>query len=33
VESEVVVFAGGRDAVRRQTVAHALQGLLYRLVS
>jgi nicotinamide-nucleotide amidase len=32
-ESEVVVFAGGRDAVRRQTVAHALQGLLYRLVS
>jgi nicotinamide-nucleotide amidase len=33
VESEVVVFSGGRDAVRRQTVAHALQGLLYRLVS
>jgi nicotinamide-nucleotide amidase len=30
-ESEVVVFAGGREAVRRQTVAHALQGLLDRL--
>jgi nicotinamide-nucleotide amidase len=26
-ECEVVVFAGGRDAVRRQTVAHALRGL------
>ena len=32
-ESEVVVFAGGREAVRRQTVAHALQGLLDRLAS
>ena len=31
--AEVVVFAGGREAVRRQTVAHALQGLLDRLAS
>jgi nicotinamide-nucleotide amidase len=26
--SEVMQFAGGRDAVRRQTVAHAMRGLL-----
>ena len=32
-ESERVVFAGAREAVRRQTVAHALQGLLDRLAS
>ena len=31
VESECVVFAGGRDAVRRQAVAHALDGLAARL--
>jgi nicotinamide-nucleotide amidase len=30
-EAEHRVFSGGRDAVRRQTVAHALQGLLDRL--
>ena len=31
VEAERVVFAGDREAVRRQTVAHALQGLIDRL--
>ena len=31
VESECVVFTGDRDAVRRQTVSHALQGLVARL--
>jgi nicotinamide-nucleotide amidase len=31
--AEVGVFAGDREAVRRQTVAHALQGLLDRLAS
>jgi nicotinamide-nucleotide amidase len=31
VEAERVVFAGDREAVRRQTVAHALQGLINRL--
>jgi nicotinamide-nucleotide amidase len=31
VEAECVVFAGDREAVRRQTVAHALQGLIDRL--
>jgi nicotinamide-nucleotide amidase len=31
VAAECVVFGGGREAVRRQTVAHALQGLLDRL--
>jgi nicotinamide-nucleotide amidase len=30
-EAECVVFAGDREAVRRQTVAHALRGLLRRL--
>jgi nicotinamide-nucleotide amidase len=30
-EAECRVFAGGREAVRRQTVAHALQGLIDRL--
>jgi nicotinamide-nucleotide amidase len=30
-QAERVVFAGGREAVRRQSVAHALQGLLDRL--
>ena len=30
-EAEWVVFQGERDAVRRQTVAHALQGLIDRL--
>lgn len=30
-EAECVVFAGDREAVRRQTVAHALQGVLLRL--
>ena len=30
-EDEIAHFAGDRDAVRRQTVAHALQGLLDRL--
>jgi nicotinamide-nucleotide amidase len=30
-EAERNVFSGGREAVRRQTVAHALQGLLDRL--
>ena len=29
--AERVIFAGDREAVRRQTVAHALQGLLQRL--
>jgi len=33
VEAERLVFAGDREAVRRQTVAHALQGLLYRLAA
>lgn len=32
-DSDMATFAGGRDAVRRQTVAHALQGLVDRLVS
>jgi nicotinamide-nucleotide amidase len=31
VESEQVLFSGNREAVRRQSVAHALQGLLDRL--
>lgn len=31
VEIEVVCFSGERDAVRRQTVRHALQGLIGRL--
>ena len=31
VEIEVVCFKGDRDAVRRQTVMHALQGLNKRL--
>jgi nicotinamide-nucleotide amidase len=31
VSSEVMQFQGDRDAVRRQTVAHALSGLLDRL--
>jgi len=30
-EAEVVCFSGDREAVRRQTVAYALQGLLDRL--
>jgi nicotinamide-nucleotide amidase len=30
-ETEVVVFQGERDAVRRQSVARALQGLLDRM--
>ena len=30
-EAERVVFSGDREAVRRQTVAHALQGLINRL--
>jgi nicotinamide-nucleotide amidase len=30
-EAERVLFGGDREAVRRQTVAHALQGLLDRL--
>jgi len=30
-DAERVVFAGGREAVRRQTVAHALRGLIDRL--
>ena len=30
-EAECRLFAGGREAVRRQTVAHALQGLIDRL--
>lgn len=33
VEAERRVFAGGREAVRRQSVAHALQGLIDRLSS
>jgi nicotinamide-nucleotide amidase len=33
VEAERRAFAGGREAVRRQTVAHALQGLIDRLSS
>jgi nicotinamide-nucleotide amidase len=32
-QAEAVLFAGDREAVRRQTVAHALQGLLDRLAS
>jgi nicotinamide-nucleotide amidase len=32
-DSELVVFAGDREAVRRQTVAYALQGLLDRLAA
>jgi nicotinamide-nucleotide amidase len=32
-EAERMVFPGNRDAVRRQTVAHALNGLLERLGS
>jgi nicotinamide-nucleotide amidase len=31
VQAECIVFRGGREAVRRQTVAYALQGLLDRL--
>jgi nicotinamide-nucleotide amidase len=31
-DAAVVCFRGDRDAVRRQTVAHALQGLIERLV-
>ena len=30
-DAEVACFRGDRDAVRRQTVAHALQGLIERL--
>ena len=30
-EAEQTLFSGNREAVRRQTVAHALQGLLDRL--
>lgn len=30
-ESETCLFAGDRDAIRRQSVAHALDGLLARL--
>ncbi len=30
-ETETCLFYGGRDEIRRQTVAHALQGLLDRL--
>lgn len=30
-ETEVCLFSGNRDAVRRHTVAHALDGLLERL--
>lgn len=30
-ETETCLFSGDRDAVRRQTVAHALDGLLVRL--
>jgi nicotinamide-nucleotide amidase len=30
-DAEQALFSGDRDAVRRQTVAHALQGLLDRL--
>ena len=30
-EVEMVLFSGNREAVRRQTVAHALDGLLARL--
>lgn len=32
-ETEVLKFDGGRDAVRRQSVAHALRGLIERLDS
>jgi nicotinamide-nucleotide amidase len=31
VETATVHFAGGRDAVRRSSVAHALRGLTERL--
>jgi len=31
VEAERAMFSGDREAVRRQTVAHALQGLIHRL--
>ncbi|MBT8041194.1 MAG: CinA family protein [Xanthomonadales bacterium] len=31
VDSEICTFAGGREAVRRQTVAHALRGMIERL--
>jgi nicotinamide-nucleotide amidase len=30
-ETEACLFSGDRDAVRRHTVAHALDGLLERL--
>jgi len=30
-DAERVIFSGGREAVRRQTVAHALRGLINRL--
>lgn len=33
VDAERMVFPGGREAVRRQTVAHALRGLIDRLRS
>jgi nicotinamide-nucleotide amidase len=32
-EAEVVTFSGGRDAIRRCSVAHALQGMIARLGS
>ncbi len=32
-DAEVVCFRGDRDAVRRQTVAHALRGLIERMAS
>ena len=32
-DAEVVCFRGDRDAVRRQTVAHALRGLIERLAA
>jgi len=32
-EAEVVAFSGDRDAIRRCSVAHALQGLIARLES
>lgn len=32
-DAEVVCFRGDRDAVRRQTVAHALRGLIERIAS
>ena len=32
-DAEVACFRGDRDAVRRQTVAHALRGLIERMAS